>query len=221
VRWGRTWPRALEWSSSRVEKGLSVASPCHVRAVRLVVDDHDEALTCGVVAPGAGVVEVAEPVVRDVEEPLERHRVRHAGEVPLRVPVRSGWWQITGGAVVGLVVGGGSEFLVARRWRPGWSSRAATSVLADEAYAIAVLRMPWGNCGSGTARSPASAVANSLVGVLRCEATHAARRHSIHACREHWPERRRRRGAEGPAMSAWASAPGVTRTGPGPVDCHG
>jgi hypothetical protein len=89
--------------------GFSVASPRHVRSVRLVVDDHHEALTRGVVAPGAGVVGVAERVVRDVEEPLEHHRVRHAGEVPFCVPMRSGRWQLAGGAVVGLVVGGGDE----------------------------------------------------------------------------------------------------------------
>jgi hypothetical protein len=71
---------------------FSVASPRHVRVVRLVVDDHHEALTRGVVAPGAGVVGVAELVVDGVEEPLEHHRVRHAGEVPLRIPMRSGRW---------------------------------------------------------------------------------------------------------------------------------
>jgi hypothetical protein len=53
----------------------------------------------------------------------------------------------------------------------------------------------------------------------------AARRRSIRACRERWPERRRRRGAEGPAASTWADtgalASGVTGTGPGPVDRHG
>jgi hypothetical protein len=41
---------------------------------------------------------------------------------------------------------------------------------------------------------------------------------SIRACRERWPESRRRRGAKGPAASAWtvagASAVGVTGTGP-------
>jgi hypothetical protein len=42
------------------------------------------------------------------------------------------------------------------------------------------------------------------VGALRCEVTRAARRCSIRAWRERWPERRRRRGAEGPAASAWA-----------------
>jgi hypothetical protein len=46
------------------------------------------------------------------------------------------------------------RFLAARRWGAGCPSRTATSGLADEAYAIAALHMPWGNCGSGTARSP-------------------------------------------------------------------
>jgi hypothetical protein len=98
-------------------------------------------------------------------------------------------------------------------------------VLADEAYAVAVLRIPWGNRGSGIACSPAGAVPVSLTGVSRCEATRAAQRHSICACRERWPERRQRHGAEGPVASAWAgagaSAAGVTRIGPGPVDRHG
>jgi hypothetical protein len=33
--------------------GFFVASPCRFRAIRLVIDDHHEALACGVVAPGA------------------------------------------------------------------------------------------------------------------------------------------------------------------------
>jgi hypothetical protein len=70
--------------------GFSVASTRRVCAIGLVVDDHHEALTCGVVATGDGVVGAAEPVVRGIEEPLEHHWVRHAGEVPLRVPMRSG-----------------------------------------------------------------------------------------------------------------------------------
>jgi hypothetical protein len=61
--------------------------------------------------------------------------------------------------VVRLVVGGGGEFLAAGMWRPGWPSRAAMLALADEAYAIATLRMPWGNCGLETTHSPAGAVA--------------------------------------------------------------
>jgi hypothetical protein len=117
------------------------------------------------------------------------------------------------------------RFLTARRWWPGRSSYAATSVRADEAYVVAALRIPWGNCGSNTARSPAGAVAVLLTGVSRCEATCAARRRSIHACRERWPERRRHHGVEGPAASAWASTgastAGVTGTGPGPVNRHG
>jgi hypothetical protein len=94
------------------------------------------------------------------------------------------------------------RFLAARRWWPGRSSNAATLVLADEAYAFAALRMPSGNCGSGTARSPAGAVVVASVGASRCEATRAARRRYIRACRERWLERRLRRGVEGPAASA-------------------
>jgi hypothetical protein len=101
-------------SSSRVGGNLFVAGFRRVRGVCLVAGEHDEALSCGVVAPGAGVVGVAEPVVRDVEEPLEHHWVRHAIEVPLRVPVRSGGWQLAGGAVLRLMVGGGSG--VPSRW---------------------------------------------------------------------------------------------------------
>jgi hypothetical protein len=76
------------------------------------------------------------------------------------------------------------RFLAARRWWPGRSSYAATLMLADEAYAIAALRMPMGNRGSGTAHSPAGAVAVSPAGTSRCEATCAAQRRSTRACRE-------------------------------------
>jgi predicted branched-subunit amino acid permease len=34
------------------------------------------------------------------------------------------------------------RFLTARRWWPGRSSYAATSVLTDEAYAVVELRIP-------------------------------------------------------------------------------
>jgi hypothetical protein len=52
----------------------------------LDVGDHDEALPHGVIAPGAGVVGVAEPVVCGVEEPLEHHRFRYAGEAHSAYP---------------------------------------------------------------------------------------------------------------------------------------
>jgi hypothetical protein len=71
------------------------------------------------------------------------------------------------------------RFLTARRWWLGRSSYAATSVLADEADSVVALRIPWGNRGSGTTRSPAGAAVVALVGASRCEATHAARRRSI------------------------------------------
>jgi hypothetical protein len=46
---------------------------CRVGGVCWVVGDHDAAFPRGVVAPDAGVVGVAELVVRGVEEPLEHH----------------------------------------------------------------------------------------------------------------------------------------------------
>jgi hypothetical protein len=54
-------------------------------------------------------------------------------------------------------------------------------VLADEAYAIAALRIPWESRGSEIVRCPVGAAAVSLAGASRCEATRAARRRSIRA----------------------------------------
>jgi hypothetical protein len=60
-------------------------------------------------------------------------------------------------------------------------------VLAD---AVVALRIPWGNRGSGTTRSPAGAAVIALVGASRCEVTRAARRRSIRGVEEplehHW-----------------------------------
>jgi hypothetical protein len=64
-------------SSSLARGNLSVAGFCNVRGIRLVVGKHDEALLRGVVAPGAGVVGVAEPVVHDIEEPPEHDVNEH------------------------------------------------------------------------------------------------------------------------------------------------
>jgi hypothetical protein len=52
---------------------LFVACFCRVRGVRLVVGGYDEAFPRGIVDSGAGVVGVAKPVVRGVEESLEHH----------------------------------------------------------------------------------------------------------------------------------------------------
>jgi hypothetical protein len=95
--------------------------------------------------------------------------------------MRGGGRQLASGAVAGLVVGGGDEVPDRQRWSPGWSSYAARSMLADEAYAVAALHIPWGNRGSGIARSPVDAAAVTQVGASRCEATCVARRHSIRA----------------------------------------
>jgi hypothetical protein len=177
--------------------GLSVARSCRACAVDLVTDGDHEAAPCGVIATDARGVEVAELVVRGVEEPLEHHWVWYAGEVPLCVPMRGGGWQLASGAMVGLVVGGSDEVPDRQEVVPGRSSYVAMPVLADEAYVVATLCIPWGNRGFGITRSPVGAIAVSLAGASRCEATRAARCHSIRAWREHWPERRRRRGAEG------------------------
>jgi hypothetical protein len=67
--------------------GFSVAGPCHARPADQVADGDHEALARGVVASGAGVVGATQPVVRDIEELLEHHWVRHAREIPFCVPV--------------------------------------------------------------------------------------------------------------------------------------
>jgi hypothetical protein len=108
----------------------------------MFVNDDYEALACGIVASGTGVVGATELVVCSVEEPLEHHRVRYAGEVPLRIPVRSRGRQLTGRVMVRLVVVVAMRFWTASRWWPGSSSYAATSVLTDEVYDIVVLRIP-------------------------------------------------------------------------------
>jgi hypothetical protein len=83
--------------------------------------------------------------------------------------------------VVGLVIGGGDEV-------PDRQEVVAGKVLVcrhvgagDEVYAVAALRIPWGNRGSGATRSSMGSVVVSLVGAPCCEATHAARRHSTRA----------------------------------------
>jgi hypothetical protein len=75
------------------------------------------------------------------------------------------------------------RFPAAGAWRPGWPSRAATSVLADEACAIAAPRKPRGYYDPETARFPVGVVAVTPVIASHCEATRAACRHSVRACR--------------------------------------
>jgi hypothetical protein len=88
---------------------VSVASPCPIRVVDLVIDNNHEALACWVIASGTGVIGASEQVVRGVEEPLEHHWVRYAAEVPLSIPVQCCGRQLAGRAVIRLVVGGGDE----------------------------------------------------------------------------------------------------------------
>jgi hypothetical protein len=111
--------------------------------------------------------------------------------------------------------------LTAGIWRPGRTLRVAASVLAEATYAVVVPRRPMGKHGLATERSHVGVAAVSPVVASRCEVTRAARRHSVHACRERWTERRRRRGAKGPATStredagAWVA--GATEAGSAPV----
>jgi hypothetical protein len=113
--------------------------------------------------------------------------------------------------------------LTARVWRLGRALRVAASVLAEVTYVVVAPCRPRGNRGPETVRSPVGAAAVSPVVASCCEASHTARRRSVRACRERSPGRRRRRGAEGPAASAWAgtgaSAAGAALIGAGPVAC--
>jgi hypothetical protein len=101
--------------------------------------------------------------------------------------------------------------LAAGTWRPGRTMRVAALVLTEATYAVVVPRRLMGKRGPQTERSPARAAVVSPEGASRCEATRATCQHSVRACREHWPERRRRRGAEGPAASVLAGV-GITAT---------
>jgi hypothetical protein len=82
--------------------------------------------------------------------------------------------------------------LTAGTWRPEQTLRVAVSVLAEATFAVVAPRRPMGKSGPETERSPVGAVTVSSVVALRCEATRAARRRSVRAYRERWPERRRR-----------------------------
>jgi hypothetical protein len=89
--------------------------------------------------------------------------------------------------------------------------RVGALASAEATYAIVAPRRPMGKRGPETERSPAGAAVVSPMSASRCEATRAACRRSVRACRECWPERRQRRGAEGPATSALAGA-GIAAT---------
>jgi hypothetical protein len=63
----------------------SISITRSVRVVGVFIDDDHKALARGVIAPDAGVIGTAEPVIRGVEESLEHHGVRYAGEFPLGI----------------------------------------------------------------------------------------------------------------------------------------
>jgi hypothetical protein len=100
-----------------------------------------------------------------------------------------------------LVVGRGAGIPDGRNMTT-WHRRY--QVLAEVTYAVVALRRSMGKRGPDTECSPVRAAAVSPVVESRCEATCAARRCSVRACRERWPERRQRRGDEGPAASTGA-----------------
>jgi hypothetical protein len=81
---------------------------------------------------------------------------------------------------------------------------------------VAALQIPWGNPSAGVI---------ALRSVSRRAAARAACCLSARAWRDHWPEGRRRRGAEEPAapggVGAGALTVGVAGIGPGPVDHNG
>jgi hypothetical protein len=116
------------------------------------------------------------------------------------------------------------ESLATRTWRPEGTLRIAVLTLAEAVYAVVAPRRPIGTRGPETERSPAGAAVISPVSASHCEATRAACQRSDRACRKHWPERRRCRGADGPAASVLAGA-GVAATcaaatGTGPAWHH-
>jgi hypothetical protein len=101
--------------------------------------------------------------------------------------------------------------LAAGTWRPRRILHVAVLALAEATYAVVAPRKPMGKRGPETERSPTGAAVVSLEGASRCKATREAYQRSVRACCERWPERRRRRGAEGPAASVLAGV-GITAT---------
>jgi hypothetical protein len=114
--------------------------------------------------------------------------------------------------------------LIAEVRRAGSTLRAAAPVLAETTYAVVAPHRSRGNCDPETERSPVGVAVVSSVGASRRDAARAACWCSVRACRERCPERRRRRGAEGPAASVLAGVdpPAVGAKGPevGPVCRH-
>jgi hypothetical protein len=70
------------------------------------------------------------------------------------------------------------------------------SVLTDEAYVAAELRIPWGNCDPAAVLSLTKGAFVSIGGgVSPCAMARTARHRSTRTCRERLPERLQRRGS--------------------------
>jgi hypothetical protein len=74
--------------------------------------------------------------------------------------------------------------LATRMWRPGGTLRSIVLTLALATYAAVAPRRPMGKRGPETEHSPAGVATVSPVSASRCEATRAACRRSVRACRE-------------------------------------
>jgi hypothetical protein len=163
-----------------------VVSFRRVRGVCLVVGKHDEAFPRGVVAPGARVVGAAKLVVRGSRNRWnitgfgtpEKSHSSYSCEVAGGSSLEEPWYDSLSVVAV--------RFPAAGTWRPGRPPRAATSMLADEACAIAAPRKPRGDRGPETARPPPplGTVAVSPVIASRWKATRTTRCHSVRAYRE-------------------------------------
>jgi hypothetical protein len=101
--------------------------------------------------------------------------------------------------------------LAAGTWQPGRTLCVAALALAEVTYAVVAPHRPMGKRSPEIERSLVRAAVVSSESASRCEATCATCRRSVRAYRERWPERRRLRGAEGPAASVLAGV-GVAAT---------
>jgi hypothetical protein len=109
---------------------FSIAGPHCIHPIDHVTNADYEALMCGIVVFDAGGVGVAKPVVCGIEEPnitgsgtLKKSHSSYPCEAEGGSSLSEPWYDSSSMAM---------SLLAARRWKPGISSHAATSVHADE-----------------------------------------------------------------------------------------